>query len=189
MGSYHRSPTGRRPRTAPLSWRRGPGQLCPHSNLAPGVWMSKPRLALEQRRGSWIGDPRVGAGAPGGVEVGYNKASLAEPQVPGCGTPPLHPHPHGGTGWDVQVHSLDKKSGNLRELGAWPGPRLGDVCVCWGGGAKCYRCPQTDQEGFLRGTASLHGYVGPRSSSSQISVSIPLLSRLVPGLLGPEPPP
>lgn len=132
MGSYHRSPTGRRPRTAPLSWRRGPGQLCPHSNLAPGVWMSKPRLALEQRRGSWIGDPRVGAGAPGGVEVGYNKASLAEPQVPGCGTPPLHPHPHGGTGWDVQVHSLDKKSGNLRELGAWPGPRLGDVCVCWG---------------------------------------------------------
>ena len=92
VGRYHRSPTGRRPRTAPLSWRRGPGQLYPHSNLAPGVRMSKPGLALEQRRGSWIGDPWVGA--PGGVEVGYNKASLAEPQVPGCGTPP--PPPRGG---------------------------------------------------------------------------------------------
>lgn len=61
------------------------------------------------------------AGSTGlGAEVGYNKASQKSLESQGV----AHPSPQ-RTGWDVQVHSLGKKPGNLRELGARGWPALG----------------------------------------------------------------
>lgn len=43
--------------------------------------------------------------------------------------------------------------------------------------------PRQIQEQFLRGTVSLQSHVGPRSSSTLTSVSVPHPYRLVPGFL------
>lgn len=92
---------------------------CVHTGIQlPGLARRKARgvetrLALEQRLGSWMGEPWVGT--PGEAEVGYSKASLQSLRSRGVAPTPTTQ----GTARDVQVHSSGKRSRNLRELGAW----------------------------------------------------------------------